>query len=151
MGDGIGLDDYQLMMKYAYYYNTYLLEDVLYLNSWGYNDSLNTEFWYPELVENYYMWLFFANKEENGLLRYFYKKAARYLLLERARIYKSGRSWVGVPVEIDYSQLQSDCQLKSLKMNRIMEALSLCIVWIANAMKKYPLEKKKVLIKAGRN
>lgn len=46
-GDGIGLDDYPLMMRFAYYYNTYLLEDELYLNSWAHNDSLNTKHWYP--------------------------------------------------------------------------------------------------------
>ena len=40
--------------------NTYLLEDELYLNSWAHNDSLNTKHWYPELVENYYMWLYFS-------------------------------------------------------------------------------------------
>lgn len=146
-GDGIGLDDYPLMMKYAYYYNTYLLEDVLYLNSWGYNDSLNTKHWYPELVENYYMWIYFSDREKSRILGYFYKKAARYLLLERARIYKSGRSWVGVPIEIDYDQLKSDCQLESLKINRIMEMISLCIVWTVNAMRKYPLDKKLVEIK----
>lgn len=149
-GDGIGLDDYPLMMRYAYYYNTYLLEDVLYLNSWAYNDSLNTKHWYPELVENYYMWLYFADKEKSGFLRYFYRKVARYLLLERARIYKSGRSWVGVPIEIDFNQLKADCQLGSLKINRIMEALSLIIVWTANAMKKYPLKKKYVEVKKHR-
>lgn len=145
-GDGIGLDDYPLMMRYAYYYNTYLVEKILYLNSWGYNDSLNTKHWYPELVENYYMWLFFADKEKYKILRFFYRKAARFLLLERARIYKSGRSWVGVPVEIDYEQLKADCELDTLKINRIMGMVWLLIVWSFNTVKKYPLEKKWVKI-----
>ncbi len=146
-GDGIGLDDYPLMMRYAYYYNTYLLENVLYLNSWAYNDSLNIKHWYPELVENYYMWLYFAEKEKNKILSFFYRKAAKYLLLERARIYKSGRSWVGVPIEIDYGQLKEDCQLKTLKINRIMEAFSLLIVWGVNILKKYPMRKRRIEIK----
>lgn len=93
------------------------------------------------------MWLYFANKEKNVFLRYFYKKAAKYLLLERARIYKSGRSWVGVPIEIDYEQLKADCQLETLKVNHVTELLSLLIVWICNIIKKYPLEKKCIEIK----
>ncbi len=133
-GDGIGLDDYPLMMRFAYYYNTYLIEDELYLNSWAYNDSLNTKHWYPELVENYYMWLYFA-KKENKLKGYFYKKAARFLLLERARIYKSGKSWVGVPIEIDYMELEHDCELKNTKINRFCEAVSFLMVYVLQKRK----------------
>lgn len=128
-GDGIGLDDYPLMMRFAYYYNTYLLEDELYLNSWAHNDSLNTKHWYPEIVENYYMWMYFA-KKENRVKRFFYEKAAKCLLLERARIYKSGKSWVGVPVEINYDELKHDCQLKNTRINRFWEAVSFCLVYI---------------------
>lgn len=145
-GDGIGLDDYPLMMRFAYYYNTFLLESDLYLNSWAFNDSLNTKHWYPELVENYYMWLYFANKE-NKFKRFFYKKKAKYLLLERAKIYKYGRSWVGVPVEINFNQLLIDCQLDNLKINRIWEAISFGMVYLFQRHKNVVREKEVVQIK----
>lgn len=145
-GDGIGLDDYPLMMRFAYYYNTYLIEDELYLNSWAYNDSLNTKHWYPELVENYYMWLYFA-KKENKLKGYFYKKAARFLLLERARIYKSGKSWVGVPIEIDYMELAHDCELKNTKINRFCEAVSFLMVYVLQKRKNKISDMENIKIK----
>ena len=133
-GDGIGLDDYPLMMRYAYYFNTYLIEDELYLNSWAHNDSLNTKHWYPELVENYYMWLYFA-KREKRIKRFFYEKAAKCLLLERVRIYKSGKSWVGIPIEIDYDELRNDCELKNTSINRFWEVLSFGMVYIFQKLK----------------
>ena len=133
-GDGIGLDDYPLMMKFAYYFNTYLLEEELYLNSWACNDSLNTKHWYPELVENYYMWLYFAKKEKN-IKRFFYEKAAKYLLLERAKIYKSGKSWVGVPIKVDYGELKHDCELTNIDINRLLEAISFVMVYIFQKQK----------------
>lgn len=145
-GDGIGLDDYPLMMRFAYYYNTYLIEDELYLNSWAFNDSLNTKHWYPELVENYYMWLYFARKE-NRVKGFFYKKAARSLLLERARIYKSGKSWVGVPVEIDYRELEHDCELKNTKINRFSEAVSFVMVYLFQKVKNKISEREDIEIK----
>lgn len=118
-GDGLGLDDYPLMMKYAYYYNTYLLDKVMYVDSWGYNDSLNTKHWYPELVENYYMWIYFANKEK-GVVKRILKKRAQYLLSFRAREFNDGTSWVGVPVAIDFEELMSCCNVKKLYTNRFM-------------------------------
>lgn len=148
-GDGIGLDDWPLMLRFAYYYNTYLLEDVLYLNSWAHNDSLNTRHWYPELVENYYMWLYFADRE-NRFLKLIYRKAAKCLLLERARIYKSGKSWVGVPIQIDYEQLQKDCELDSLRINRLWEVLSFCLVGLVGFARKHPYRKFRVQIRSGK-
>lgn len=148
-GDGIGLDDWPLMLRFAHYYNTYLLEDVLYLNSWAHNDSLNTRHWYPELVENYYMWLYFADRE-NRLLKLIYRKAAKCLLLERARIYKSGKSWVGVPIQIDYEQLRQDCELDSLRINRLWEILSFCLVGLVGFARKHPYRKFRVQIKSGK-
>lgn len=144
-GDGIGLDDWPLMLRFAHYFNTYLLEDVLYLNSWAHNDSLNTKHWYPELVENYYMWLYFADKE-NRFLKFIYRKAAKCLLLERARIYKSGKSWVGVPIEIDFEQLQKDCELDSVRINRLWELVSFCMVAFVGFFRKHPCSKFKVQI-----
>lgn len=148
-GDGIGLDDWPLMLRFAHYYNTYLLEDVLYLNSWAHNDSLNTRHWYPELVENYYMWLYFADRE-NRFLKLIYRKAAKCLLLERARIYKSGKSWVGVPIQIDYEQLQKDCELDSLRINRLWEVLSFCLVGLVGFARKHPYRKFRVQIRSGK-
>lgn len=148
-GDGIGLDDWPLMLRFAHYYNTYLLEDVLYLNSWAHNDSLNTRHWYPELVENYYMWLYFADRE-NRFLKLIYRKAAKCLLLERARIYKSGKSWVGVPIQIDYEQLRQDCELDSLRINRLWEVLSFCLVGLVGFARKHPYRKFRVQIKSGK-
>lgn len=145
-GDGIGLDDYPLMMRYAYYYNTYLVECDLYLNSWAYNDSLNTKHWYPELVENYYMWLYFANKERK-FVKFFYKYTAKYLLLERAKLYQSGRSWVGVPIEIDFKQLEKDCQLNNIKINRVLEAVSFGVVFVLQKYRNRIENKEVVYIK----
>lgn len=144
-GDGIGLDDYPLMMRFAYYYNTYLLEENLYLNSWAHNDSLNTKHWYPELVENYYMWLYFANKEK-GLKKKLYLKKAKYLLLERAKIYKSGRSWVGVPIDIDYDELKHDCELDNLRINRIWEAISFIGVHFIQKQKNKITDKEDITV-----
>lgn len=145
-GDGIGLDDYPLMLRFAYYYNTYLIEDDLYLNSWAHNDSLNTKHWYPELVENYYMWLYFA-KKETKFKRFFYEKAAKCLLLERARIYKSGKSWVGVPIDIDYNELKNDCELKNTSINRFWEAISFVMVYLFQKHKNKVDNKENVEIK----
>lgn len=145
-GDGIGLDDYPLMLRFAYYYNTYLIEDDLYLNSWAHNDSRNTKHWYPELVENYYMWLYFA-KKETKFKRFFYEKAAKCLLLERARIYKSGKSWVGVPIDIDYNELKNDCELKNTSINRFWEAISFVMVYLFQKHKNKVDNKENVEIK----
>lgn len=136
-GDGIGLDDYPLMMRFAYYYNTYLIEEVLYLDSWGYNDSLNTKHWYPELVENYYMWMYFANRE-TALLRPIYKRKAKFLLRKRAQAYSDGTSWVGVKVEIDFEQLKIDCNVDYMKGNRIEEIISSMLVKLFQGVKNRP-------------
>lgn len=138
-GDGLGLDDYPLMLRYAHYYKTYLLEDTLYLNSWGYNDSLNTKHWYPELIANYYMWLYFAEKE-NPISRWFYKKRARHLLIQRAIAYSDGTSWVGIPIDIDFEALKRDCRLQSLKVNPVAQFIVHQTTRVLNALKKYPLE-----------
>ncbi len=138
-GDGLGLDDYPLMLRYAHYYSTYLLEDVLYLNSWGYNDSLNTKHWYPELIANYYMMLYFAEKE-NPVSRWFYRKRARHLLIERARAYSDGSSWVGVPIDIDFADLKRCCRLRDLKVNPLARSIVHFVTRVLNALKKYPLK-----------
>ena len=135
--DGIGLDDYPLMLRFAYYYNTYMIEDVLYLDSWGYNDSLNIKHWYPELVANYYMWIYFAEKE-NSLLKYFYKLRAKYLLKQRAIEYNDGTSWVGVPVPIDFEQLKKDCGIDFMTGNFLEDKLSYWITRIAQIIKNRP-------------
>lgn len=136
-GVALGLDDYTLMLRFAHYYNTYLLDDVLYLNSWGYNDSLNTKHWYPELIANYYMCLYFA-KRENPILRYFYSVRARHMLIERAIAYDNGTSWVGVPVEIDFEELKKICNLDSLKVNKLGEKIVRFAVRCFNRIKRMP-------------
>lgn len=133
-GDGIGLDDYPLMMRFAHYYNTYLLEDVLYLNSWGYNDSLNTKHWYPELVENYYMWIYFAKKEKK-IAQYIYRQRANSLLYYRAKQYKNGTSWVGVPIDINFEQLKQDCQINKFNTSVLKKKLTGVLVKVLNAWK----------------
>ena len=135
--DGIGLDDYPLMMRYAYYYNTYLIEDVLYLDSWGYNDSLNTKHWYPELVENYYMWLYFA-KRERKFLQPAYKAKAKYLLKKRSLEYHNGTSWVGVKVEIDFDQLKEDCNVDYMRGNKAAEFASHAVTKIVQGLRNRP-------------
>lgn len=146
-GDGIGLDDYPLMMRYAYYYNTYLVEDVLYLDSWGYNDSLNPKHWYPELVENYYMWLYFA-KRELPIIRNIYKTRAKYLLKKRAIQYKNGTSWIGIPINIDMEQLKNDCEIDFMNGNKIEEIISTFLVKCFNYVKKHPYRKFRFNIKS---
>ena len=80
------------------------------------------------------MLLYFAKKEKN-IKRFFYEKAAKYLLLERARIYKSGKSWVGVPIKFDYGELKHDCELTNIDINRLLEAISYVMVYIFQKQK----------------
>ena len=132
-----GLDDYTLMLRYAHYYNTYLIDEVLYLNCWGYNDSLNTKHWFPQLISDYYMCLYFAERE-NFILRALYKLRARDLMIERATDFHNGTSWVGVPVEIDFEELRRICGLKSLKYNRVLRKLLRDTIKIINRFKRLP-------------
>lgn len=118
-GRALGLDDYPLMLRFAHHYNTYLIDDILYKNSWGYNDSLNLKHWYPQLIADYYMWLYFA-KKELFFLRPLFRARARHLLAKRAKEFNDGTSWVGVPVPIDFEQLKADCQIKSLDVNPVL-------------------------------
>jgi hypothetical protein len=107
------------MLRFAYHYNTYLIDDILYKNSWGYNDSLNLKHWYPQLIADYYMWLYFAKKEP-FFLRPLFRARARHLLSQRATEFNDGTSWVGVPVPIDFEQLKQDCAVSSLEVNPIV-------------------------------
>lgn len=136
-GDGIGLDDYPLMLRYAYYYNTYLIESVLYLDSWGYNDSLNLKHWFPELIENYYMWIFFANRF-GGFKKIIYKNYAKYLLKRRAKEYNNGTSWIGVPVSMDMELLQKYCDVNFDKCTRFGEIIFRALVRCMNFYLKQP-------------
>lgn len=133
-------------MRYAYYYNTYLIEDVLYLASWGYNDSLNTKHWYPELVENYYMWIYFAKKEP-PIIRNIYIKKAKYLLKKRAIEYKNGTSWIGIPIDIDMEQLKDDCEINFINDNKLEEKIIGFLIRIFNYIKHHPYKKFKFNIK----
>lgn len=74
-------------------------------------------------------------KKEKNIKRFFYEKAAKYLLLERARIYKSGKSWVGVPIKVDYGELKHDCELTNIDINRLLEAISFVMVYIFQKQK----------------
>ena len=132
-----GLDDYTLMLRFAHYYNTYLIDEVMYLNCWGHNDSLNTKHWFPQLISDYYMWLYFAEKE-TPLLRWLYRVRARHLTIERAVEFSDGTSWVGVPVEIDFEELKRICGFKSLKVNYLWMRLVRKTVNIINRRKRLP-------------
>ena len=147
-GDGLGLDDYPLMLRYAYYYNTYLIEDVLYLDSWGYNDSLNTKHWFPELIANYYMMTYFAGKEK-GIKRRVYERNAFYLLKKRAIDYDKGTSWVGIPVPIDFELLQDCCGVDFSSCNIIEEKLISFFARVFNYLYKHPFKKFNVTIDEG--
>lgn len=149
-GDGIGLDDYPLMLRYAYYYNTYLIEFVLYLDSWGYNDSLNTKHWFPELIENYYMWIYFANRM-GKIKKKIYTVNAKYLLNKRALEYDKGTSWVGIPVPIDMELLQRYCNVDFKSCNKIEGIIFSTLAKIVNYIYKHPLEKFDVDIMSGSN
>ena len=147
-GDGIGLDDYPLMLRFSYYYNTYLIESILYLDSWGYNDSLNTKHWFPELVENYYMWIYFANSF-GGLSKIIYKNNAKYLLRKRAIEYDNGTSWVGIPVPIDMTLLQEYCSVDFDTCNKLGEVFYSLLARLLNYCKKQPLKKFDVELISG--
>lgn len=149
-GDGIGLDDYPLMLRFAYYYNTYLIEANLYLDSWGYNDSLNIKHWFPELVENYYMWIYFAN-QYGGIRKYIYTKNAKYLLRKRAIEYDDGTSWVGVPVPIDMDLLQKYCNVNFETCNKVEEIVYSILARGLNFIKKHPLVKFKINLLSGKS
>ena len=92
------------------------------------------------------MWLYFA-KKETKFKRFFYEKAAKCLLLERARIYKSGKSWVGVPIDIDYNELKNDCELKNTSINRFWETISFGMVYLFQKHKNKIDNKEDVEIK----
>lgn len=118
--NGLGLGDYTAMLQYAYKHNTYLLDGSLYLNGWGENDTINTEIWYPELVSNYYMQIFFA--ESTNKFRTKWKKyRAKMILLQRASKFDNGTSFVGKRVPINWEDLKHDCGFKSLKLNPFLK------------------------------
>lgn len=113
LGDGLGASDYTTMLKYAYYYKTYLLNANLYLNGWGKNETLNLSHWYPELVANYYMQCFF-NQSGNSIKRYLNKCRYINILLYRADTYNSGKNFSGEIIPVDVSELLKDCNLKRI-------------------------------------
>ena len=134
----LGLDDYTLMLRYAHYYNTYLIDEVLYLNSWAHNDSLNTRHWFPQLICDYHMWLYFADRE-NFLLKPLYKIRARHMTIQRAHEFADGTSWVGVPVDIDFEELRRICGFRSLKVNPLFEKIIRFAVRCCNYIKRRPV------------
>lgn len=143
-----GLDDYTLMLRFAHYYNTYLVDEVLYLNCWAHNDSLNTRHWFPQLISDYYMWLYFADREK-PLLRWLYRVRARHLTIERATLFQKGTSWVGVPVEIDFDELKRICGFKSLRVNYLFMRLVRKTVNMINRRKRLPEESFQVQLTAN--
>ena len=110
-GQGLGLSDYTAMLKYAYYYNTYHVGFLSYLNGWGKNDSLNLSLWYPEMVANYHMQMFF-NKKGNYLIRYLNKCKYTSILYRQAQQYNSGRNFSGKVIPVDMEQMERDCEIK---------------------------------------
>lgn len=139
-GDGLGLDDYPLMMRYAYYYNTYLVDAVLYMDSWGYNDSLNVSHWYPELIANYYMWRC-MEKKRFGIIKWAYSVKDKYNLTKRAKEYEDGTSWVGKKIDINYEELYSICGVQNPTIPWLISYIARGIVrldqaYIKNRQKK---------------
>lgn len=126
MKQGIGLSDYPAMLKYAYYYNTYLLDTELYLNGWGVNDTLNVEHWYPELIANYYMFLFF-NQKKHPLVKYLNKCRYLNILLSWVDDYNSGNNFLNTIIPVDMSQLLYDCNLKRLPNRYYCKLISKCV------------------------
>ena len=149
-GDGLGLDDYPLMLRYAYKYNTYLLDEVMYIDSWGYNDSMYTKHWYPELIENYYMWLYFANKE-HGFLRKILKIKAKYLLSIRAKQFSEGTSWVGIPVDIDFDELKKICNIEDYHVNKTLNRILSIIIRVIFKIRKGHIDRFNISIATNKS
>jgi len=115
----LGLDDYSLMMRYAYQFNTYYLDTVLYIDSWGFNDSLNLKHWYPQLIADYFMWKNIERKR-SPLIRWAYKLKDVKVLVNRAVSYSDGTSYIKKKVPVDFDELYQICGLKSGKYNKFI-------------------------------
>jgi len=145
-GDGLGLDDYPLMMRYAKTYNTYYLDADLYIDSWGYNDSLNPKHWYPELISNYYMW---KNMESyrNKIIRWIYDKNDAACMLKRASEYANGTSWIGEKIDVDFDELCTICDINLYRTKPILSFLCNLFVRIDQKIIKISMKKQKIMIK----
>lgn len=123
IGDGIGLGDYIAMLQYAYYYKTFLLEENLYINFFGMNDSLNTSLWYSELVANYYMRNYFS-KKNNFIIRKI--KNYRYMdkLVSEVKMHNSEDNWLGIIIPMDLNSILSDCDIDKLPNKFLMKLIS---------------------------
>lgn len=111
MDDGLGLSDYLTMLKYCHYYNIYYLDKLLYFNGWGVNDTLNVSHWYPEIVSNYYMQMFFYNKMKCPVKQLYGIRCA-HRAYRTAKWYNSGDNFLGKVIPVDIDQLRKDCCIK---------------------------------------
>ena len=111
MDDGLGISDYPAMLKYCYYYNIYYLDKILYFNGWGENDTLNISHWYPEIVANYYMQMYFYSKLKMPA-KLLYSIRCAHRAYSTAKQYNSGNNFLGKVIPVDIDQLRSDCGIK---------------------------------------
>ena len=146
-GDGLGLDDYPLMMRYAYYFNTYYVDSALYADSWGFNDSLNTKHWYPELIANYYMWKN-IEKKRSIAIRWIYAYMTKYMLIVRAKKFEDGTSFVKKKIDIDYKELYDVCNIKSDKFSSVWLKIVRFIVKMDQKRIRFLQKKEKINILA---
>ena len=142
----LGLDDYSLMMRYAYYYNTFYLDAVLYVDSWGFNDSLNTKHWYPQLIADYYMWKS-IEKKRSGLIRYAYEQKDKYFLITRAREFADGTSYIKKKIPIDFEELYKVCDITSEEVNTLPIIIGKGLVKIDQFIIKNSQKKKRIELK----
>ena len=143
-GMALGLDDYPLMMRYAYHYNTYYLDAVLYMDSWGFNDSLNIKHWYPQLIADYFMWKDMERKR-GPLVRWAYDKKDKYMLIDRARAYADGTSYIGKKIPVDFKELYQICGIRSEHIPKLTTYIGKGIVkadqkWIKLSQKRVNIE-----------
>lgn len=110
MGDGLGVDDYICMTKYAYYFKTYYVDVITYLNGYGVNETLNLSIWYPEMIANYYMQLCLI-REKNILVSNLYRRRYISSLYRKAEQYNSGKNFSGQIIPIDIAEMERDCGL----------------------------------------
>lgn len=134
LGDGLGVDDYICMTKYAFYFKTYYVDVITYLNGYGVNETLNLSIWYPEMISNYYMQLCLI-KDKNLLVNILFRRRYISSLYSKAEQYNSGNNFSGQIIPVDIAEMERDCGLnrnQNTKINLFCRKLTSLVQKISN-------------------